>query len=112
MFRKMLSASKSESGFTLIELMVVVVIIGVLVAIAIPIFVNATSNAKQKTCQANLRTIDGAISVYYANNSGYPANIAALVTDGELKKAPTEPFTGAYSLVGGSVASCSIGHTY
>ncbi len=50
-----------DEGFTLIELMVVVLIIGILVAIAVPVFFQARANAEQKTCWANQRTIDGAI---------------------------------------------------
>lgn len=118
MLKRMLSASKNESGFTLIELMVVVVIIGVLVAIAIPLFVSATSNAKLNTCKANLRTIDGAISVYYADNSGYPptgaAGVTALDDAGVLKEVPDEPYNNGatYGISSGYVATCSSGHTY
>lgn len=111
MMFKALKAAKSEKGFTLIELMVVVAIIAVLVSIAIPSFINATSNAKVKTCQANLRTIDGAIQVYYAEVGSAPADVAALVTGTYLKEAPTEPTGGSYAIVSSS-AACSAGHTY
>jgi len=60
MFRK-------EEGFTLVELMVVVLIIGILVAIAVPVFLNASANAQAKSCQANQRTWAGALSTYNAN---------------------------------------------
>jgi type IV pilus assembly protein PilA len=80
-------------GFTLVELMIVILIIAILVAIAIPIYINATNNAKKRTCQANLRTIDGAISSWKAENGGDDGhtdvgNVQALVTAQYLKALP------------------------
>lgn len=103
-------ATRNEKGFTLIELMVVVAIIAVLVSIAIPSFISATSSAKVKTCQANLRTIDGAIQVYYAEIGAYPT-VAQLSTGTYLKAWPTEPLGGTYTIASGA-AVCSLGHTY
>lgn len=103
MFKNM----RRDEGFTLVELMVVVLIIGILVAIAIPIFNNASNNAKVKTCAANIRTMRGAIEQYVALD---PANAYAdidsadnLVTEGVLKAAPTCPFGTAYVIADGVV---------
>lgn len=72
---------RNEKGFTLIELMVVILIIGILVAIAVPIFNQARASAWQRTCQANLRTMDGALQTWAADNPGtnYPQTQAAVL---------------------------------
>ena len=69
---------KKEEGFTLVELMVVVLIIGILVAIAIPVFNAAQDSAKKSACQNNLRVLDGAVQQWVAAN---PANLASAITD-------------------------------
>ena len=64
--RGQMQKGRNQKGFTLVELMVVVVIIGVLVAIAVPVYNNVTLKAEKSAIEANLRTIDGAIMTYYA----------------------------------------------
>jgi type IV pilus assembly protein PilA len=58
------TVKKNEKGFTLVELMVVVVIIGVLVAIAVPVFGTVTRNAANRAHEANLRTLAGAANMH------------------------------------------------
>ena len=67
---------KSE-GFTLVELMVVVLIIGILVAIAVPVFLNASASAQAKSCQANQRTVIGAIQTFNAQGASQIASASA-----------------------------------
>lgn len=105
---------KNEKGFTLVELMVVVVIIGILVAIAIPIYGNITANAEEKACFANQRTIEGAASMYYATEGVQAADLAALISEyltTEPNCPSTDTLTGDYTLAAGVVTpTCS--HVY
>lgn len=59
--RQKMRRAQDQKGFTLVELMVVVVILGILVAIAVPLYNAQTEKAKTTTCQANQRIIESAI---------------------------------------------------
>ena len=56
---------KSKKGFTLVELMIVVVIMAILVAVAVPIYSAVTSNARKKTCAGNCREITGQLNSFF-----------------------------------------------
>ncbi len=71
---------KGKKGFTLIELVIVIAILGILAGIAIPRFLDATATARGAKIVADLRTIDSAIVIYNAKTGAYPANTAALTT--------------------------------
>ena len=71
---------KSQKGFTLVELMVVIAIIGILAAIAVPKLTNSANAAKDAALVADLRTVDSALALYYTTNHSYPADLAAAKT--------------------------------
>ena len=82
MQKLMKAMHKNEKGFTLVELMVVVVIIGVLVAIAIPIYGTVTENAANRSHEANIRTLIGAANMAFSE--GAPENDVTWETNGDV----------------------------
>ena len=73
---------RNQRGFTLVELMIVVIIVGILAAVAIPMYQGATERAKASEAVAALGTIRGAMRVYFAEHGTY--DIAGNVIDTQV----------------------------
>lgn len=86
--RKMLN----KKGFSLVELMIVVVIMGILIAVAIPLYGAITDNANNKTCATNISTIKSNAANYYASHEQTTVSslsqLEAMMDNGKMPKCP------------------------
>lgn len=83
---RMCKYTKRQAGFTIIELLVVIVIIGILAAIALPKFIGVREDANIAVSKSNLKTIQTAVERYYMDTGAYPAQLSTLVTAEYVKK--------------------------
>ena len=89
---------KAKKGFTLVEILIVVVILGILAAIVIPQFTDASTDAKTSSVKSNLQMLRSQIELYKINNNDAPpTNLDALVTDKYIQQVPAEAFGADWS---------------
>lgn len=91
--RRKFARGESESGFTLVELMIVMLIIGVLAAIAIPSYVSSLKSAKEAVLKEDLHVLRQAIDAYTNDKEKAPQSLDDLVSAGYLKTIPMDPMT-------------------
>jgi general secretion pathway protein G len=83
----------SESGFTLVELLVVISLISILAAMGLVQYKNSILRTSEATLKTDLFRMRDAIDQYYADKGKYPQTLDALVSDGYLRKMPEDPIT-------------------
>ncbi len=111
---------KKATGFTLVEIMIVVLIIGILLAIAIPNFVSARESSRAKACVGNLKQIDSATQQWCMDQKKNASNYGtgpSITTDlfvsggtGYLRAAPACPSNGAYTAAAFDHHNASVQH--
>ena len=114
---KELDDMKRNKAFTLVEIMIVVLIIGILMSIAVPNFVKARESSRKNTCIANLKRIDSSKEQWAMDqrkNAGDACAMTDLVgTTAYMKANPACPSGGTYTVnaVGANPACSITGHT-
>jgi len=84
---------KQDAGFTLVELMIVMAIIGVLSMVAVPSYISAIKHAREAVLKEDLHTLRAAIDSYTMGKQKAPQSLDDLLQEGYLKSVPEDPMT-------------------
>ena len=122
------SGTRRGSGFTLVELIVVIAIVALLVSLVAPRFIGALDRSKEAVLHTNLSLLRESIDRHYADQLVYPAGLDDLVTKRYLREIPLDPITekrdswisvghpaglpGVYDISSGAPGISSDGRTY
>ncbi|HEU5250132.1 MAG TPA: type II secretion system protein [Thermoanaerobaculia bacterium] len=82
-----------EAGFTLLELLVVMTIIGILAAVAVPALRDSPQRAREAALRENLFTFRSTIDQFHGDKGYYPPDLQTLVSEGYLRQIPPDPMT-------------------
>jgi general secretion pathway protein G len=91
----MFARIRRDAGFTLVELLIVISLIGVLAAMGMVQYKNSVQRGRESVLKTDLFHMRDAIDQYYADKGKYPSSLDALVTDGYLRKIPEDPITNS-----------------
>ena len=86
---------RQDAGFTLMELMIVMAIIGILATLAIPSFVGAMRSAREAVLREDLHVMRAAIDSYTMDKQKAPQSLDDLIQDGYLRSIPEDPMTNS-----------------
>ena len=89
------ASTRRRFGFTLIELMIVMAVIAVLMAVALPIYTRSIQRSKESVLKNNLFTLRTVIDEYTYDKQKAPQTLQDLVSDGYLRQLPMDPITGS-----------------
>jgi len=92
-------SARLAPGFTLIEILLVITIIGILLTLAQPSYQRAVIAAKEATLKENLFVLRDLIDQYFADNNSYPESLSVLVDRRYLRRVPKDPITGSENWV-------------
>ena len=98
---------RKQKGFTLLELMIVIAIIGLLIAVVIPDLLKTRLLAQIETCKASLRGVQSSLELYYTHYKCYPDNLQTAIKDGYMGEGSDKDTWGTpllYVLTSGSGA--------
>lgn len=87
-------ARSSQSGFTLVELMIVISIIAILLSVAVPNFIQSLKHANESVLKQDLFSLRSSIDNYTMDKAKAPQSLDELVSAGYLRKIPVDPVTG------------------
>ena len=101
--------TKQDKGFTLVELLIVIVILGILATVTVFAVTGITNKGKTSACQSDVKSLQTAEEAYSANTGNYTTSQQALVDAGLMHALTTNPFTIALTTVGSpAIASYTI----
>ena len=91
--KRIAGRGSAEAGFTLLELIIVVALIGIIAGIAVPNLVQRPRRAKEAVLKHNLMSMRDVLDQYYGDKGHYPSDLQTLVDDGYFRTLPIDPIT-------------------